>query len=163
MKQTPEMLKMFLFCYYMRALLLQCVLKIRLSRLNSLLDNNPLECDCAIMPQSFEQVRVSGTCAYPHHLRGVNISTIHAEDLQCGMFSNIIVIPRLCNISNTKDRVLPHSLTPIGGLKRQSAAHYFFGDLRGVWKCGQTVKTKTRFFLYSYCHYQCTNLGCLWR
>ena len=77
----------------------------RLSRLNSLLDNNPLECDCAIMPQLFEQVVVTGTCAYPHHLKGVNINTIHHEDFQCGMFSKIIVIPHLCNISNTKDRV----------------------------------------------------------
>ena len=77
----------------------------RLSRLNSLLDNNPLECDCAIMPQFFEQVVVTGTCAYPHHLRGVDIGTIHSEDFQCGMFSNVAVIPHLRNISNTKDRV----------------------------------------------------------
>ena len=65
----------------------------RLCRLNSLLDNNPLECDCAIKPYLFEQVTVTGTCAYPHHLRGVNISTIHPEDFQCGMFRNIIVTP----------------------------------------------------------------------
>ena len=62
----------------------------RLSCLNSLLDNNPLECDCAIKPYLFELATVTGTCAYPHHLRGVDISTIHPEDFQCGMFRNII-------------------------------------------------------------------------
>lgn len=59
----------------------------RLSRLNSLLDNNPLECDCTIMHHLFEKVEVTGTCAQPRHLRGVDISTIHAEDFQCGTFS----------------------------------------------------------------------------
>ena len=72
--------------HYLRVLLL-CVL--RLSRFNSLLDNNPLECDCAIMTQLYEQATVTGTCAYPHHLRGVNVSTLHAEDFQCGMSSKL--------------------------------------------------------------------------
>ena len=102
--------------HYLRVLL-SCVL--RLFRFNSLLDNNPLECDCAMMTQLYEQATVTGTCAYPHHLRGVNVSTLHAEDFQCGMSSTIIVIPRLCNISNTRDCV--HSLTPRGELKRQAA------------------------------------------
>ena len=49
----------------------------------SLLDNNPLECDCGITP-SLWTAEVTGTCAYPPHLRGVEVSTLHNEDFKCG-------------------------------------------------------------------------------
>lgn len=49
----------------------------------SLLDNNPLECDCRITP-SLWTAKVSGTCAHPPHLRGVEINTLYPEDFECG-------------------------------------------------------------------------------
>lgn len=49
----------------------------------SLLDNNPLECDCGITP-SLWTAEVTGTCANPPHLRGVEVSTLHNEDFKCG-------------------------------------------------------------------------------
>lgn len=51
--------------------------------LHSLLDNNPLECDCGISP-SLWIADVTGTCAYPPHLRGVEVSTLLIEDFKCG-------------------------------------------------------------------------------
>lgn len=51
--------------------------------LSSLLDNNPLECDCRITP-SLWTAKVTGSCAHPPHLRGVEVSTLYIEDFRCG-------------------------------------------------------------------------------
>ena len=51
--------------------------------LYSLLDNNPLECDCGITP-SLWTAEVTGTCAHPPHLRGVEVNTLYNEDFTCG-------------------------------------------------------------------------------
>lgn len=51
--------------------------------LHSLLDNNPLECDCGLTP-SLWTAKVTGTCANPPQLRGVEISTLDTEDFKCG-------------------------------------------------------------------------------
>ena len=51
-----------------------------------LLDNNPLECDCGFNP-SLWSAAVTGTCAFPPHLRGVKLDTINPEEFTCGMFS----------------------------------------------------------------------------
>ena len=53
--------------------------------LHSLLDNNPLECDCGITP-SLWTANVTGTCAHPPHLRGDEVQTLHIEDFKCGEF-----------------------------------------------------------------------------
>ena len=50
--------------------------------LHSLLDNNPLECDCGITP-SLWTAEVTGTCAHPPHLRGVEVNTLYIEDFTC--------------------------------------------------------------------------------
>ncbi|KAJ7334472.1 hypothetical protein OS493_014789 [Desmophyllum pertusum] len=54
----------------------------RLSPCHSLLDNNPVECDCGITP-SVWRAKVTGTCAQPPHLKGVKIDTIQVEDFKC--------------------------------------------------------------------------------
>ncbi|PFX34734.1 Protein sidekick-1, partial [Stylophora pistillata] len=47
-----------------------------------LLDNNPLECDCEVTP-SLWTAEVTGACAYPPHLRGVEVNTLQTEDFKC--------------------------------------------------------------------------------
>ena len=50
------------------------------------MDNNPLECDCGITP-SLWTAEVTGTCAYPPHLRGVEINTLQSNDFKCGQYN----------------------------------------------------------------------------
>ena len=57
---------------------------LELKFLHSLLDNNPLDCDCGITP-SLWTAEVTGTCVYPPHLRGVEVSTLRVEDFKCGL------------------------------------------------------------------------------
>ena len=76
---------------------------------HSLLDNNPLECDCGITP-SLWTAEVTGTCAYPPHLRGVEVNTLYNEDFKCGLldflFRSSIIIIRL-KIIDAKDKFNP--------------------------------------------------------
>lgn len=50
---------------------------------SSLLDNNPLECDCGVTT-SLWSAEVTGTCAQPPRLRGVEVATLLPEDFVCG-------------------------------------------------------------------------------
>ena len=50
--------------------------------LSSLLDDNPLVCDCRITPNVWS-AEVTGTCASPPHLRGIKISTLYPDSFGC--------------------------------------------------------------------------------